>query len=438
MAKDSFTLRARQTLGKYRIERRLASGGFADVYRAFDTIEGIPVALKIPHRGMVDAQGLDLFRAEVRITARLDHPNILPIKNAEFIGRRFVIVSQLGLGTLDQRMDTWINAELALDFTSQMLDALAYAHERRIVHCDVKPANFILFEGNRLRLTDFGIAKVMLRTLQGAGTGTVGFLAPEQAMGRPTLRSDVFSLGLVLYELFTSHLPDWPYEWPPPGIDRLKRKVHPEMIRLIRRAIELSERKRFEDAVHMREAFLRIRSKAVNPAKRRRRRTKPKKSLDWKAIRYREFRRRFGKALKTSFECGRCGGPVSEVMRKCPWCGTERKKHRDDTRFPAQCPRCQRGVKLDWKFCAWCFGPAIGPLSEREYSDVQYSGRCDNPDCSRRELMPFMSHCPWCRRKVRRKWRIEGAKEKCGKCGWGVLPEYWQACPWCGKKVTRK
>jgi serine/threonine protein kinase len=99
-----------------------------------------------------------------------------------------------------------------------MIEAVAYAHRQRIIHCDIKPENFILFPDNRLRLTDFGIARVAQNTVAGSGSGTVGYMAPEQAMGKPSMRSDVFSLGLVIYRMLTGQLPEWPFEWPPPRI----------------------------------------------------------------------------------------------------------------------------------------------------------------------------------------------------------------------------
>ena len=93
-------LRSRQIFGKYRIERRLAEGGFAEVYRAYDQIEGIRVALKVPHRSHVNPEMLESFRNEVRLASALDHPNILPIKNAQFIDRQFVVAYPLGENTL--------------------------------------------------------------------------------------------------------------------------------------------------------------------------------------------------------------------------------------------------------------------------------------------------------------------------------------------------
>jgi eukaryotic-like serine/threonine-protein kinase len=98
------SLRARQRLGKYRIERRIAQGGFALVYEALDTIEGVRVALKMPHQYNVTASMLDTFQREARLVAKLDHPNILPLKDASFIDGRFVITCRLGEKTLADRL----------------------------------------------------------------------------------------------------------------------------------------------------------------------------------------------------------------------------------------------------------------------------------------------------------------------------------------------
>ena len=142
-------LRPRQLLGKYRIERRIAEGGFAEVYRAQDTIEGVRVALKIPHAHLVDEALLADFRREVRLTAPLDHPNVLPIKNAQFIDGRFVIAYPLGTGTLGDRMLWRLASARRVEYAAQMLAAVAHAHQHRIIHCDLKPENFILFPGDR-------------------------------------------------------------------------------------------------------------------------------------------------------------------------------------------------------------------------------------------------------------------------------------------------
>jgi len=428
-------MRARQQLGKYRISSRLGEGGFAEVYRAYDTIEGISVALKIPHRQLLTKEVLDSFRKEVRLTAKLDHPNILPIKNASFIDRRFVIVYPLGEGTLDQRLRRRLATETAMSFAEQMLEALAFAHSHRIIHCDIKPDNFILFPGNGIRLADFGIAKVVQGTglLDAKGTGTLGYVAPEQALGKPSLRSDVFSLGLVLYRMFSGRLPEWPYEWPPPGLARIKERVHPDFITFVHRAVQIDERKRYKDAIQMLARFRRTRKRSLRTVRRRRKNTISR--TDWKTVKLKEFTRRYGNTLAARSTCSRCHGPVSQAMHHCPWCGSQRRVFRGATSFPSRCTRCGRGVKLDWRFCAWCYGAAIGPLSTREYSDKRYTARCSSQSC-KRELMPFMRYCPWCRAKVSRKWKLADSKQKCSRCGWGVLGEYWSCCPWCGKKLT--
>lgn len=270
-------LRSNQRLGKYRIERRLGAGGFSVVYQAMDTIEGIRVALKIPHPHLVTPEVLAEFRQEVRMLARLEHPNLLPLKNAEFIDGKFVIVYPLGEKTLADRLQSRIALQTAFEYAEQMIAAVAYAHEHRIIHCDVKPDNLILFAGGRLRLTDFGIAKVADRTVRASGSGTVGYVAPEQAMGRPSFRSDVFSLGLILYRMLTGRLPEWPYEPPLPGSDRLRRR-HADLVALVRRAIDVNPRRRFRDAGQMLAALHRIKPRVLRHAARQasRRRTRKK------------------------------------------------------------------------------------------------------------------------------------------------------------------
>lgn len=432
-------LKARDKLGKYRIIRRIARGGFADVFQALDTVEGVQVALKVPQPGMFTDSYLKDFQKEVRLSAKLDHPNILPIKNADYVDGIFVVVYPLGDCTLTDRLRSRLSVRTAVGFAEQILEAVAHAHAKGVIHCDVKPDNLILFPGNRLRLTDFGLARIEWQALTASGSGTVGYVAPEQAMGKPSCRSDVFSIGLVMCEMLIGRLPKWPFDWPPPGLDRARRKLHPDLVSFLRRALEVDERDRFRDARQMQRVFRRIKRKTLMYPRRRRPRrpTVSAPKHDWKKIRLREFRKRFGKSLEIAAECRKCGGPVSERMQYCPWCGHRPKNYRGETKFPARCRRCGRGMKLDWRFCPWCFGPGVEPDGTRQYTDVRYEGRCRNPNCERKDLMPFMRYCPWCRTKVRRHWRIPGSGDKCGHCGWGVITEFWDHCPWCGKAVRK-
>ncbi len=247
--------RVRQTFGKYRIEKRIAEGGFAMVYQAYDKIEGIRVALKIPYNNLLNRDVLNFFRKEVRLAASLRHPNILQLKNAEFIDDHFVLAYPLAEESLADRLHRRLALSTSVEYAAQMLEAVACAHRNKVIHCDLKPENLLIFPGNQLVLSDFGIARVALRTVRGSGSGTVGYIAPEQAMGRPSFRSDVFSSGLIIYRLFAGQLPEWPFEWPPPGSQRLKTRIPPEFIELIRRSIDPNPNKRFRDCLHMQRAF---------------------------------------------------------------------------------------------------------------------------------------------------------------------------------------
>jgi serine/threonine protein kinase len=259
-APSNRALKARQMVGKYRIRRRIGAGAFATVYEAYDTIEGIAVALKVPHLDQLDRESLSAIHREVRLTARLEHENVLPLRNAMTIDGYFVIATPLGEQTLTDRLRYRLGPKTALSYTAQLVDALAYAHEARVIHCDIKPDNVILFPEGQARLSDFGIAKVALRTrtIMGSGQGTVGYIAPEQAMGKPSFRSDVFSMGLLIYRMFAGELPAWPFDWPLPGADRLRRTVSRDFISFLRRSIEVHERKRFRDGVQMQRAFLAV------------------------------------------------------------------------------------------------------------------------------------------------------------------------------------
>ncbi|MFT6082829.1 MAG: serine/threonine protein kinase [Hyphomicrobiaceae bacterium] len=263
-------IRVGQRLGKYRLKRRLAAGGFANVYEAFDTLERVSVALKVPLAEKLDATLRSDFEREIRISARLDHPNILRLKTADYIDGRLVLAYPIGLRTLSDRLTNRLSVRNALDFGEQLLEALAHAHEQRVMHCDVKPDNLILFADGTLRLTDFGLAKQALRTQNASSSGTLGYIAPEQAMGRPSKRSDVFSAGIILYRMLSGVLPEWPYEWPLPSLPRVRRGA-PDMIPVLQRALAIDARRRFRDAGHMLATFQTAKKLTLRLLERRRR-----------------------------------------------------------------------------------------------------------------------------------------------------------------------
>ena len=427
-------LRARQKLGKYRIRKRIASGPLADVYIASDTIQRAKVALKIPKTD--DHVSHDDFLREVQIATRLNHPNILPIKDASFIDDYFVIAMELGRESLGDRIERRISTAHALELADQGLAALAHAHERKIIHCDIKPENFILFPDNCLKLADFGFAKISLRTLKASGSGTIDYIAPEQAMGRPKFQSDVFSMGLVLYRLFSGKLPEWPFKWPLPGDERLRKKLPPAAVEVIRKSMQLDPADRYRSAVEMYRAFQSARRSLRSKQRAARRPAPAKRKASWRNVQWRQFNRRFRTLLDSRLECRHCQGPVAESMHYCPWCGHDHPSRGSDTTMPAMCPRCERGVKTDWPYCAWCFGAGFEVENSRHYPDRRYVARCSNRKCQS-PLMPFMKYCPWCRVKVRRRWRIGDESHACRGCGWGVAGEFWDYCAWCGIPVER-
>ena len=274
-----------------------------------------------------------------------------------------------------------------------------------------------------------------LETIVASGSGTIGYLAPEQALGQPTLRSDVFATALVFWQMLSGEIPEWPFEWPPEGIDKVRRKVHGDVIEWLRRALEVDQRARFRDGIQMLNAYRRLKSAGkLTPASSKPRKAKKVTSADWRAVRRKLFDRQFRTELGLIHECGRCGGRMGEEMKGCPWCGHAPAKYRGATRLNARCSRCGRGRKADWRFCAWCYGGAFKTVSARSYPDKRYVSRCTNRNCGK-DLMAFMRYCPWCRSKVRKRWTFTGADARCRGCGGGIVKDFWKWCPWCVRKM---
>ena len=256
-------LRIKSRLGKYRIEARLMEGTYSNVYRAYDSIEGHRVALKIPHPHLADDAFLEGFRKEARLGSSIQHPHILSLKDASIIDGHFVMAYPLGTESLCDRLARRVssaNLELIIE---HCLEGLAELHAHSIIHCDIKPENFIIFPGPIVKLADFGIARLALRTINASGSGTLGYMAPEQAMGKPSFRSDVFAMGLLLYKMITGHVPEYPFRWPPPELARLRRKAHPAFIAIIRKTLEPEPRRRFADGQALHRAFMDLPTSAL-------------------------------------------------------------------------------------------------------------------------------------------------------------------------------
>ena len=201
--------------GRYELEERVGSGGMSTVYRAHDTMLERKVALKILHARLGDDEEyVERFRREARAVAQLAHPNIVTvIDRGEEAGRQFIVFEYVDGDDLKQMIDKAgpLPIDQVVELGREIAAALAFAHERGIVHRDVKPQNVLLSEG-RAKVTDFGIARSLDVeqgvTQTGTVLGTSNYIAPEQASGQPIDdRSDVYSFGVVLFELLTGTVP---------------------------------------------------------------------------------------------------------------------------------------------------------------------------------------------------------------------------------------
>ena len=251
--------------GRYRVLKRLGSGGMAEVWCAEDEVLGRRVALKLlGSRFAEDPEFRERFRREAQAAAGLAHPNIVGIfDRAEWDGTPYIAMELVDGQTLKEIVTQRgpLPPHVAVGLTEQMLRALGYAHRRGIVHRDVKPQNVILDTEGHAKVADFGIARVghSEMTQTGAIVGTVQYLSPEQAEGRPVdSRSDLYSAGLVLYELLTGR-PPFDGESPvaialkqinerpvPPG--QLRPGIPPALEAVVMRALEKDPARRYQTA----------------------------------------------------------------------------------------------------------------------------------------------------------------------------------------------
>jgi serine/threonine-protein kinase len=200
--------------GRYRIVRKLGSGGMADVYMAEDQQLGRRVALKVLHRRFAeDEQFVERFRREASSAAGLSHPNVVAIfDRGEWDGTYYISMELVEGRTLKEivREKGPAPPEAAVDLTLQILRAARYAHKHGVVHRDIKPHNVLIDQDGRVRVTDFGIARAGTSDITETGSvmGTAQYLSPEQAQGRPVdERADLYAIGIVLYELLTGQVP---------------------------------------------------------------------------------------------------------------------------------------------------------------------------------------------------------------------------------------
>lgn len=201
--------------GRYRLEAKLGSGGMSTVYLARDETLDRPVAVKVMHREMSEQEDqLKRFRQEARAVAKLSHPNVVSVIDAgEDGGHPYIVFEYVEGETLKQRIarEGALDAQDAIAYAIEIARGLSVAHARKMVHRDIKPQNVLIDSEGRAKLTDFGISRQLEQdgmTATGRVLGTTDYVSPEQAMGRAVdPRSDVYSLGVVLYEMLLGQVP---------------------------------------------------------------------------------------------------------------------------------------------------------------------------------------------------------------------------------------
>ncbi len=201
--------------GRYRLEARIGSGGMSTVYRALDETLQRQVAIKLMNREVAsDSDQLERFRREARAVAQLSHPYIVGVIDAgEDESRPYIVFEYVEGETLKERIRRQgrLGIPEAVAYAIEIARALGAAHARHIVHRDVKPQNVLIDEEGSAKVTDFGIARTLDEeglTADGRVLGTTDYVSPEQALGQPvTGQSDLYSLGVVLYEMLTGEVP---------------------------------------------------------------------------------------------------------------------------------------------------------------------------------------------------------------------------------------
>jgi serine/threonine-protein kinase len=319
-----------QTVGKYRIISTLGSGGFGSVYLAEDTWIDKKVAIKVPHRQNLDFG--ELLR-EPRLLASLNHPNIVTVLTAEKQDDTFFIVMEYVPGeTLEAIVDREGALELtrALDYTVQICNAVDHAQKQGVIHRDLRPGNVLVTEQGMLKVADFGTSRFL--EIAAHGTTVIGsppYMAPEQFQGKAVFASDIYSLGVTMYQLLTGELP---YQTPAPqDLDRLMRgeltspprmrnpKLPKAISDVVMKAMAPEIPARYQRASELMEAILAARS-ASTP--RRPWRPSPLGAPVGSGDEMLDIQQRLkARESQPARFCWKCGKALAAKADACPFCG---------------------------------------------------------------------------------------------------------------------
>ncbi|MEP7384048.1 MAG: protein kinase [Gemmatimonadota bacterium] len=263
----------RLVAGRYDVEREIGRGGSATVFLARDTRDGTAVALKVLHEEYSGSRHAERFAIEIQLLRKFSHPSILPVLDAgESDGRPFFVMPYVEGESLQERLTR--ERRLPLDEVTRigriLCDALGYAHQRKVVHRDVKPAN-IMLAGTQVFLADFGIAKALTplpgqpHSTTGTARGTLAYMSPEQATADREIdhRSDIYSLGCVLFETIAGQHPFYSadearmfamrFTEPPDSLRRHRARVPAKLERAVLKALQLDPADRWQSARDMQD-----------------------------------------------------------------------------------------------------------------------------------------------------------------------------------------
>jgi eukaryotic-like serine/threonine-protein kinase len=303
-----------QTVGKYQVLANLGSGGFGTVFLAKDTWIDKKVAIKVPHRQSGD---FDELLHEPRLLAALDHPNIVGIVTAERVEDVFFIVMDYVKGeSLEAVIDRETSLELhrALNYGVQILKGVEHAHGASILHRDLRPANVLISESGGVKVADFGTSRILEKSHATTVIGSPPYMAPEHFQGRAVLASDIYSVGVMLYQMLTGTLP---YFSPNPAqIERLVAQgrctpprlrnshIPKEISDIVMKAIASDVTERYQRAGELLEDL----ATALD--------------IDHKATELEDIRKRLrAREVPKKGFCWRCRKPLHARSDSCPFCG---------------------------------------------------------------------------------------------------------------------
>jgi serine/threonine protein kinase len=306
-----------QMVGKYRIEKPLGNGGFGAVYLAEDTLIGKRVALKVPHK---QNQSLDELVAEAKLMALLSHPNIVSVLTAdkdESVGTFFIVMEYVEGESLGERLTREGQAEeaQAQTWAVQITDAVAYAHSKNVLHRDLRPSNVLLTEDATAKVVDFSISRLLERDpYASTRIGSPPYMAPEHFQGRAIFASDIYSIGVMMYEMVTGVLPF--FDINPSRIEELaaagrftppnlkNRKVSKEFSDIVVKAMAKDLSQRYRRADEMLSDLKQLRQT-------------PRREREIAEIRQRIAAR----DVPQGAFCFHCRRPLPRRAVKCPFCG---------------------------------------------------------------------------------------------------------------------